>query len=46
MRVLIARVASGLQGGEEGEATGGNGEVEERRERSAEEKLAALLALE
>ena len=44
MRVLIARVASGLQGLERNE--GANEEVEEERERSAEEKLAAVMALE
>lgn len=44
MRVLIARVASGLQGPEGAGATVGEGE--ERGERSAEEKLAAVMALE
>lgn len=44
MRVLIARVASGLQGLEGNE--GANEKVEEERERSAEEKLAAVMALE
>lgn len=44
MRVLIARVASGIQGLEGNEATDGG--REERRERSAEEKLAAVMALD
>jgi hypothetical protein len=44
MRVLIAKVASGLQGSEGAGAT--IAEEEGRRERSAEEKLAAVMALE
>ena len=44
MRVLIARVASGIQALKEGEATDGG--REQRTERSAEEKLAAVMASE
>lgn len=44
MRVLMARVASGVQGLQEHE--GANGERGGRSEISAEEKLAAVMALD
>ena len=43
MRVLIARVAGGMSSLKENEAT--DRELDERTERSSEEKLAALIGM-